>query len=72
MDEKTIVEKIVDYVEKHFDEELSLDKIAKELNYSKFYMERTFSREPGETIYQYIKGLRLTLPVYCNLIFLVQ
>ena len=36
MDEKTVVEKIVDYIETHLDEELSLDKIAKELNYSKF------------------------------------
>lgn len=61
MHEKTVVEKIVDYIEKHLDEELSLDKIAKELNYSKFYIARSFSNKTGKTIYQYIKGRRLTL-----------
>lgn len=61
MDEKTVVEKIVDYIEKHLDEELSLDKIAKELNYSKFYIARTFSEKTGKTIYKYIQGRRLTL-----------
>lgn len=61
MQEKTVVDKIVDYIEKHLDEELSLDKIAKELNYSKFYIARSFSNKTGETIYQYIKGRRLTL-----------
>ncbi len=61
MYEKSVVEKVVDYIEKHLYEELSLDKIAKELNYSKFYIERAFSKETGETIYKYIKGRRLTL-----------
>lgn len=61
MDEKTVVEKIVDYIETHLDEELSLDKIAKELNYSKFYIARTFSDKTGGTIYKYIQGRRLTL-----------
>ena len=61
MHEKTVVEKIVDYIEKHLDEELSLDKIAKELNYSKFYIARSFSNKTGETIYQYIRGRRLTM-----------
>lgn len=61
MCEKTVAEKIVDYVEQHLEEELSLDKIAKELNYSKFYIARSFSKKTGETIYKYIKERRLTL-----------
>lgn len=61
MSEKNVVEKVVDYIEKHLDEELSLDKIAKDLNYSKFYMERSFSEKTGKTIYKYIQGRRLTL-----------
>lgn len=60
MNERTVVEKTVDYIEKHLDEELSLDKIAKELNYSKFYIARTFSAKTGKTIYKYIQGRRLT------------
>lgn len=61
MCEKTVAEKIVDYVEQHLEEELSLDKIAKELNFSKFYIARSFSKKTGETIYRYIKERRLTL-----------
>lgn len=61
MHEKDVVEKTVDYIEKHLEEEMTLDKIAKELNYSKFYIARTFSGKTGKTIYKYIQGRRLTL-----------
>ena len=40
---------------------MSLDRIAKELNYSKFYIARIFAKETGCTIYKYIQGRRLTL-----------
>lgn len=33
MCEKTVAEKIVDYVEQHLEEELSLDKIAKKTGF---------------------------------------
>ena len=36
MSEHSVVDKIVDYIEEHLDDDLSLDKIAKDLNYSKF------------------------------------
>lgn len=61
MSRYTVVEKIVDYIEKHLDEEISLDKIAKDLNYSKFYIARVFAEQAGGTIYKYIQGRRLTL-----------
>ncbi len=61
MSENTVVEKIVDYIEKHLNEDLYLDKIAKDLNYSKFYIARTFSEKTGVTIYKYIQGRRLAL-----------
>ena len=56
-----VVEKIVTYIEEHLDEDLSLDKIAKDLNYSKFYMSRVFAEKTDYTIYKYIQGRRLTL-----------
>lgn len=56
-----IVEKIVEYIENHLDEDLSLDKIAKDLNYSKFYITRMFAEETECTIYKYLQGRRLTL-----------
>lgn len=61
MDKNIVINKIVDYIEMHLDEELSLDKIAKDLNYSKFYVARIFSKKTDITIYKYIQGRRLTL-----------
>lgn len=52
---------IIDYIETHLDEDLSLDKIAKDLNYSKFYIARTFAEKTGTSVYKYIQGRRLTL-----------
>ncbi|MCI8670172.1 MAG: helix-turn-helix transcriptional regulator [Lachnospiraceae bacterium] len=56
-----VVKKVVDYIETHLDDELSLDKIAYALNYSKFYVARVFNEETGGTVYKYIQGRRLTL-----------
>ena len=61
MNNNTVVEKIVDYIETHINEDLPLDKIAKELNYSKFYIARIFTEETKCTVYKYIQGRRLTL-----------
>lgn len=60
MSENNIVEKITEYIEAHLEEELSLDKIAGELNYSKFYMARVFAEKTGCTVYKYIQGRRMT------------
>ena len=61
MNNSTVVEKIVDYIETHIDEDLPLDKIANALNYSKFYIARIFTEETKCTVYKYIQGRRLTL-----------
>lgn len=61
MSENIVVKKIVDYIEKHLNEDLSLSQIAKELNYSKFHIARIFAEHTDCTIYKYIKQRRLTL-----------
>ena len=61
MNNNTVVKKVVDYIETHIDEDLSLDKIANALNYSKFYLARIFTEETKCTVYKYIQGRRLTL-----------
>ena len=61
MSEDKVVTKAASYIEHHIEEDLSLDKLAKALNYSKFYIARTFAEETGCTIYKYIQGRRLTL-----------
>ena len=61
MRKNNVVEKIVEYIENNLNEDLSLDKIAEELNYSKFYMERIFAAKTNCTIYKDIQGRRLTI-----------
>lgn len=61
MNDNTVVKKVVDYIETHMDENLSLEKIANALNYSKYYIARNFSEETKCTVYKYIQGRRLTL-----------
>lgn len=61
MSEHAIVDRITDYIEKHLEQDLSLDRIAMDLNYSKFYIARTFAEKTGTSIYKYIQGRRLTL-----------
>lgn len=61
MNKQHIVTNIVDYIEEHLDEDLSLDSISDALGYSKFYMSRCFTDEAGLSIYKYIQGRRLTI-----------
>lgn len=59
-----LVEKVVTYIEMHLEEDLSLDQIAKELNYSKYYIARVFAENTNCTIYKYIQGRRLSEAAY--------
>ena len=61
MNNDAVVKRVVAYIETHIDEDLSLDKIADALNYSKFYIARIFTEETKCTVYKYIQGRRLTL-----------
>ncbi len=61
MNNSTVVQRAVDYIEAHIDGDLSLDKIADSLHYSKFYIARIFIEETKCTVYKYIQGRRLTL-----------
>lgn len=61
MRNQIVIKKIVNYIEEHLEEDLSLDHIAGVFHYSKFYLAKVFAEETESTIYQYIKGRRLTL-----------
>lgn len=54
-----ITRKILSYIEKNLAKELTLEKIAKEFNYSRFYLARTFKADTGCTLHKYIRGRRL-------------
>ena len=59
MKDALAVEKIRKYIERHLHEDLSLDRLSRKLNYSKFYIGRVFAEGAGCTIYKYIQRRRL-------------
>ncbi len=61
MSKDSLVTSVLRYIRDHLHEELTLEKMAEELNYSRFYIARTFAERTGCTLYQYIRGRRLTL-----------
>lgn len=51
---------IADYMSIHFLEDLSLDRISEDLNYSKGYLCKVFKQASGYTINEYINCLRIS------------
>ena len=60
-DQKEVVKKVIDYIENHLENRISLDQISKSIGYSKFYLNRIFTEYTGITLYQYIQHRRLTV-----------
>ena len=56
---KKIVKKVIDYIEDNLENEIDLDKIAENIGYSKFHLNRIFTEETGYTIHNYIVSKRL-------------
>ena len=53
------VQKMIDYIEEHIQENPTLDSISQFFHYSKFYCSRQFHRIVGMTLKQYLAGRRL-------------
>ena len=60
-DQKEVVKKAIDYIEKNLEKEISLDNISKNIGYSKFYLNRIFTEYTGITMYKYLQNRRLTV-----------
>ena len=60
-DQKEVVKKVIDYIEKNLEKEISLDNISKNIGYSKFYLNRIFAEYTGITMYKYLLNRRLTV-----------
>lgn len=56
---KSVVNRILSYVENNLENDLTLEEIARELHYSKFYVERVFKEHTGQPLYRYMKNRRL-------------
>ena len=59
-DQKEVVKKVIDYIEKNLEKEINLDNISKNIGYSKFYLNRIFTEYTGITMYKYLQNRRLT------------
>ena len=56
---KYVVEQIVDYLDRHYNEKISLDQIAQNMYLSPFYISRIFKNEVGDTPINYLINLRM-------------
>ena len=58
-EEQNLYQGIVNYIENHLDEELSLDRLATTFYVSKYYISHLFKEASGLSIHQYITKKRL-------------
>lgn len=56
---KRIIIEAIDYIKEHLEEELTVEEIAKHCSFSKYYFNRLFKSEVGESVYAFIKRLRI-------------
>lgn len=59
LDISETIRKIKEYVELHYDKHLTLDAIAYEAGYSKFYINRLFKQQMNTTIMDYLIQIRI-------------
>ncbi len=53
------INKAQDYIEKHLEEELTIGQLAEIASFSPFHFQRIYRQITGESLYSYIKRLRL-------------
>ena len=58
---QSLYENLLAYMEEHLEEELSLDRLAREFYVSKYYIAHLFKENTGISIHQYIVKKRLAL-----------
>lgn len=54
-----LVNKSIEYIIQHLDEDISIEAVASYCHFSKFYFSRVFKAETGESIYAFIKRLKM-------------
>ncbi len=56
----TVIQEVTKYIFEHYAEDLSLDVLSKEFNFSDCYLSRKFKSETGVSINQYINSVRIS------------
>jgi AraC family transcriptional regulator len=54
-----LVSRSIDYIMEHLEEEISIEDVADYCHFSKYYFSRMFKAETGESIYSFIKRLKM-------------
>ena len=54
-----LVNQSIDYIMRHLDEEISIEDVADHCYFSKYYFSRVFKEKTGESIYAFIKRLKM-------------
>ncbi|HWQ30178.1 MAG TPA: GyrI-like domain-containing protein, partial [Negativicutes bacterium] len=54
-----LIKKSIDYIMQHLDEEISIEDVASYCHFSKYHFSRVFKAETGESLYAFIKRLRM-------------
>ncbi len=54
-----VVNKGIDYIASHLNEKITLEDVSSYCHFSKFYFSRVFKAETGESVYSFIKRLKI-------------
>lgn len=56
---KEVINQAIDYILQHTEEEITLENVAEHCHFSKYYFSRLFKEQTGESVYAYIKRVKL-------------
>lgn len=56
---KELINQSIDYIIQNFDENLSIQDVADHFHFSKYYFSRSFKEVTGESVYEFIKRLKM-------------
>ena len=54
-----VINQAINYIFDHIDEDITVDDVANHCSYSRYHLTRMFKEETDETLYQFIKRIRL-------------
>ena len=54
-----VINKAINYIFDHLDEDITVDDVARHCSYSKYHLTRMFKEDTDEALYQFIKRVRL-------------
>lgn len=57
--DRAVINKAIDYIFDHMDEDITVDDVARHCSYSKYHLTRMFKEDTDEALYQFIKRVRL-------------